>query len=165
MEKINLVKILKNYPAGTKLYSPIFGEVTFMEIDEDALYSIIVNTSRGTTISFSTEGKYLPQYKDSECLLFPSKDQRDWSKFEIPEISSKVFKHFDKVLVRDCDTELWKCSLFSHKTDDPAYPYVTIDSMYTQCIPYNEETKHLVGTIGEPPIHYKSLCNDNSRSY
>lgn len=165
MEKINLVKILKNYPAGTKLYSPIFGEVTFMEIDEDALYSIIVNTFRGTTISFSTEGKYFPQYKDSECLLFPSKDQRDWSKFEIPEISPKIFKPYDKVLVRDNERDSWRCSFFVCLSGDDNYPYRVMDSIYSQCIPYNEETKYLTNTAGEPPIHYKSLCNDNSRSY
>lgn len=55
--------------------------------------------------------------------------------------------------------------IFSCMTDDLNYPYETVDNMYAQCIHYNEETKHLVGTTGEPPVHYKSLCNDNSRSY
>lgn len=53
------------------------------------------------------------------------------------------------------------CSFFSDLCDDEIYPYRVIGNTYAQCIPYNEETKHLVGTIGEPPIHYKSLCNDN----
>lgn len=165
MEKINLVKILANYPAGTKLYSPIFGEVTFIKINEIDQYPIIVLTSKGAMEDFTAEGQYSSQYEDSECLLFPSRDQRDWSKLEIPEIDSKVFKPFDKVLVRDYGTDLWKCSLFSFIADNSAYPYGVIDNMYAQCIPYNEETKHLVGTTGEPPAHYKFLCNDNSRSY
>lgn len=161
MEKINLVEILKNYPAGTKLYSPIFGEVTFMKIYKDNTFSIMVITSRDEIIHFSAKGQYYQSYDDSECLLFPSKDQRDWSKFGIPEISPKIFKPFDKVLVRDSDNGIWKCSLFSCMTDDPHYLYDTVGDMYAQCIHYNEETEHLVGTTGEPPIYYKSLCNDN----
>lgn len=161
MEKINLVETLKNYPAGTKLYSPLFGEVTFRKIDKKGLFPIVVETSLGATATFSAEGRFFPAYDDSECLLFPSKDQRDWSKFGIPEISPKIFKPFDKVLVRDSDNGIWKCSLFSRMTGDPKYPYDTVGDMYAQCIHYNEETIHLVGTTGEPPIHYKSLCNDN----
>lgn len=161
MEKINLVEILENYPTGTKLYSPIFGEVTFMKIYKDNPFSIMVITSEDEIASFSAEGQFYQSYKNSECLLFPSKDQRDWSKFEIPKISPKIFKPYNKVLVRDSDNEIWKCSLFSHITDDPDYPYGTVDSMYAQCILYNEETEHLVGTTGEPPIHFKSLYNDD----
>lgn len=161
MEKINLVKILENYSTGTNLYSPLFGEVTFMKINGSNQYPITVLTSKGAVEDFTAEGQYSSQYKDSECLLFPSKDQRDWSKLKIPEISPKIFKPFDKVLVRDSDNGIWKCSLFSCMTDDPHYRYDTVSDMYAQCIHYNEETKHLVGTTGEPPIHYKSLCNDN----
>ncbi|MGN0966399.1 MAG: hypothetical protein ACI4OP_02220 [Candidatus Coprovivens sp.] len=161
MEKINLVEILKNYSVGTKLYSPIFGEVTFMKINGSNQYPITVLTSKGAIEDFTAEGRYLSQYKDSECLLFPSKDQRNWSKFGIPEIDPKIFKPFDKVLVRDSDNGIWKCSLFSCMNDDSYYPYDTVSTMYAQCIPYNEETEHLVGTTGEPPIHYKSLCNNN----
>lgn len=161
MEKINLVEILKNYPAGTKLYSPLFGEVTFRKIDKKGLFPIVVETSLGAAATFSAEGRFFPAYDDSECLLFPSKNQRDWSKLKIPEISPKIFKPFDKVLVRDSDNGIWKCSLFSCMTDDPHYLYDTVGDMYAQCIHYNEETEHLVGTTGEPPIHYKSLCNDN----
>lgn len=161
MEKINLVEILKNYSAGTKLYSPIFGEVTFMKIYKDNTFSIMVITSRDEIVHFSAKGQYYQSYDDSECLLFPSKDQRDWSKLKILEISPKIFKPFDKVLVRDSDNEIWKCSLFSCMTNDSYYPYDTIGNMYAQCIHYNEETKHLVGTTEEPPTHYKSLCNDN----
>lgn len=161
MEKINLVEILKNYPAGTNLYSPLFGEVTLMKIYKDNTFSIMVITSRDEIVHFSAKGQYYQSYDDSECLLFPSKDQRDWCKLKIPEISPKIFKPFDKVLVRDSDNGIWKCSLFSRMTDDPQYPYDTVGDMYAQCIHYNEETEHLVGTTGEPPIHYKFLCNDN----
>lgn len=161
MEKINLVEILENYPTGTKLYSPIFGEVTFMKICKDNPFSIMVITSRDEIASFSAEGQFYQSYKDSECLLFPSKYQRDWSKFkipEIPEIDPKIFKPYDKVLVRDYERDSWRCSFFSNFNDDVKFPYRVMDSVYAQCIPYNEETKHLVGSTGEPPTRYKHLC-------
>lgn len=40
MEKINLVEVLKNYPAGTNLYSPLFGEVTFRKIDKKVYFQL-----------------------------------------------------------------------------------------------------------------------------
>lgn len=54
------------------------------------------------------------------------------------------FKPFEKVLVRQNDSENWNISLFSYKYD---FIYYTINgSQFLQCIPYNEETKHLLGT-------------------
>ena len=55
------------------------------------------------------------------------------------------FKPFDKVLVRDSDQNIWKASIFSHY-DEKSNTYVCVGSYYIQCIPYNEETAHLVGT-------------------
>lgn len=86
-KNINLVEILKDCPIGTKLYSPLFGEVIFDGIDEDCdnqeLKNIVVITETTDSESFSEYGVYLnfSYYDDSECMLFPSKDQRDWSKF------------------------------------------------------------------------------------
>lgn len=88
-KKLNLIEILKDCPIGTKLYSPLFGEVIFDGIDEawdcdnQKLKSIVVITETTDSESFSEYGVYLSfsYYDDSECMLFPSKDQRDWSKF------------------------------------------------------------------------------------
>lgn len=81
-ENINLVEILENCPKGTKLYSPLFGEVDFQKICNDDEGAIII-TKGALTISFTKEGFYYAD-EDGECLLFPSKDQRDWSKFTAP---------------------------------------------------------------------------------
>lgn len=57
------------------------------------------------------------------------------------------FKPFDKVLVRDHDTHPWKVNFFSHympKQVDKAY--VCAAGVFYQCIPYNENTAHLLGT-------------------
>lgn len=80
---MNIAEILKYCPEGTKLYSTVFGEVTFDRIDIDEKYPIIVYKIDGTHTSFDEEGCYV-KYYDSECVLFPSKDQRDWSKFRLP---------------------------------------------------------------------------------
>lgn len=57
------------------------------------------------------------------------------------------FKPLDQVLVRDADQGIWKVTLFSHYNDTcEKYKHVTVSGQYSQCIPYNEETAHLIGT-------------------
>lgn len=57
------------------------------------------------------------------------------------------FKPLDQVLVRDTDRGIWKVTLFSHYDGTcENYKHVTVSGQYTQCIPYNEETAHLLGT-------------------
>lgn len=80
---MNIAEILKYCPKDIKLYSTVFGEVTFDSIDMDEKYPIIVYKIDGTHTSFDEEGRYV-KYYNSECVLFPSKDQRDWSEFRLP---------------------------------------------------------------------------------
>lgn len=162
MENIDLTKILKDCPKGTKFYSPICGEVDFKEICSDKEYPIV--TKKGVyEYVFTEEGFYYDDV-DGECLLFPSKDQRDWSKFTAPwykkeKFDPKTLQPYDKVLVRDDDSrDCWRCSLFSHIRKEKEfikYRYATTDEPYTFCIPYNDETKHLVGTTDEAPEFYR----------
>lgn len=58
------------------------------------------------------------------------------------------FKPFDQVLVREGDIDKWNASFFSRKILRDGYEsFITTASFnYTQCIPYNDETKHLLGT-------------------
>lgn len=156
-ERIDLTKILKDCPKGTKLYSPIFGEVNFEKIGSDDEYAIFI-TKGDITASFTKEGFY---YYDigKECLLFPSKDQRDWSKFTAPwykkeKFDPKTLKPFDKVLCKVVHGR-WHCEFFSCYTEGYAYPNICISGSYSYCIPYNDETKHLVGTTDEAPEFYR----------
>ena len=70
------------------------------------------------------------------------------------------FKPFDKVLARDTEDEKWFATFFSHYEEDKnapvpfQAPFVTGCQAYFQCIPYNDETSHLVGTTGMPPEKY-----------
>jgi len=53
------------------------------------------------------------------------------------------FKPFDRVLRRDNDDELWQTDYYSYRTTNG---HCCLNFIYKQCIPYNEETKHLLGT-------------------
>lgn len=75
---INIAKLLKGCPKGTKLYSPLFGEVQFRYID-DSTFGIIVEDFEHCSRSFDKYGRYFTKYNNAECLLFPSKDYRTWN--------------------------------------------------------------------------------------
>ena len=181
-ENLNLAKILKDCPKGTKLYSTIYGDVEFVKVSNHLEYPIEVKRRYYSIGSFTNDGRLLAGY-NGECVLFPSKDQRDWSKFmnkqseteelcESQEITKwayisdplqkqskfdpKTLQPFDKVLVRDSDVVNWKVQLFSRIIEDEEYyPYVCINESYKYCIPYNDDTKHLVGTAEEAPEFYR----------
>ena len=230
---MNIAEILKNIPKGTKLYSPAFGEVTFMNANSDF---INVKDSVKVERTFCSNGNF---YKDGECMLFPSRENRDWntfrfkkgdilvtitkapfiysgfedddyygsicgafsfggiicgvpsnkwtdkigvrkatekeanrflkklkrlgivwdpetftitkSKFDIEEL-----KPFDKVLARDDDMKIWTCKIYSHFRNNSrsSYRYVCTDKAYKQCIPYNDDTEHLVGKTRDCPEYY-----------
>ena len=79
------------------------------------------------------------------------------------------FKPFDQVLVRDSEQGIWKAGIFSHYEKESNMPYICIGSFYTQCIPYNEETAHLIGTnkpYKEPePIAWYVVSRDGLEKY
>ena len=63
---------------------------------------------------------------------------------------------FDKILARDANNYIWECSLLSHIDYlNEEYKVITVGSCYNWCIPYNDETKHLVGTTDDCPEFYK----------
>ena len=181
-ENLNLAEILKDCPKGTKLYSTIYGDVEFVKVSNHLEYPIEVKRRYYSIGSFTNDGRLLAGY-DGECTLFPSKDQRDWSKFmtnqsemeelcESQEITKwayisdqlpkqykfdpKTLKPFDKVLVRDDNLVNWKNLFFSYIIErETCYPYFCLNNQYKYCIPYNEDTMHLVGTAEEAPEFYR----------
>ena len=165
-ENIDLTKILKNCPKGTKLYSTIFGEVKFVECNN--LYQIVVD-KEDKYYHFTSQGMFIFErikYNLGECCLFPSKDQRDWSKFSAPWYKKEKFnpmtlQPFDRVIARSTLNSKWRCTFFSHLIDDERciLKCVTSDYSYPFCIPYNDETKHLAGTTEEAPDYYRYWKN------
>lgn len=221
-ENLDLTKILKDCPKGTKFYSTIYGEVEFDKIKKESEYPIVIITKHGNNSDIKSDGRYFGEY-DGECTLFPSKDQRDWSKFtapwykdeeklvkpkfkigdkivngfmkymgapgaegtiskiiddkyiftdgssmfisnqgswnlvfnEKPKFDPKTLQPFDKVLVRNNHNDDWRCNLFSHIVKRKNYSYRCVVNTFMYCIPYNEGTKHLVGTTDEAPNYYR----------
>lgn len=160
-KNIDLTKILKDCPKGFKLYTPLFGEVAFEGIGDSVVYPIVTSDiSNYRKVTFTKEGYYHDNIY-AECLLFPSAEQRDWSKFEAPwykkeRFDPKTLKPFDKVLVRDEDSHNWRCNLFSHiEMERPMFPYTTHGGQFSYCIPFNEDTACLVGTKDEAPEFYR----------
>lgn len=151
---MNIAEILKKCPKGTKLYSPLYGEVELDKVDEldGVQYPVICVTKNGEEEFFASNGRCYPNYPDAECMLFPSRDQRDWNKFgatdQVPDQETQPqLKPFDKVLVRDDNDAEWKCDFFS-KISNNGY-YDCINSWWSQCIPY-EGNEHLLGTTNKP---------------
>ena len=148
-ENINLCEILKDCPKGTKLWSPVWGDITFEKIDAfDGLVYVLKH--KGVHIILDN-GKF---DADGECIIFPSKDQRDWSKFKAPikRFNPEEFKPFDKVLLRIDERDIWQPDFCGYK-DGNCITCVTYGNV--RCIPYNEETKHLAGKRDDCPEYYK----------
>ncbi len=137
---INIAEILKDVPEGTKLYSPVFGECQLGKMIGEF---IEIKDSKCRYFSLNAFGQYFND--GGECLLFPSKENRDWRAFE--HKTSCPFKPFDKVLVRD--DLIWHISLFERFAPEERYPYCCINCAWKQCIPYNEETAKLIGTTDD----------------
>lgn len=95
-EKIDIAEILKDKPANTKLYSPLFGEVYFSHVGGG---NIAVEHHGGISLFFSS-GRFF-DYDESEPLLFPSKEMRDWSKFAWKKGDVLVSKHGTKEVIFD----------------------------------------------------------------
>lgn len=160
-ENLNLIDLLKDCPIGTKLYSSVHGEVELEEVHLNSRpdYPIEVRLSNNALDSFTPDGRLFAEY-NGECMLFPSREQRDWSKFKPkkpkqPKFDPKTLKPFDRVLVRD-SCQHWCCDLFSHIVKkEPTYQYLCVGSAFEYCIPYNDDTKHLVGTTEEAPEFYR----------
>ena len=176
-ENIDLTKILKDCPMGWKFYSSVYGDVEFVEIyskpvlcnprpreDEwlgqeihDSEHPILFDAD-GFEHRVSSRGEMIKGC--GECTFFPSRDQRDWSKFTAPwykneKFDPKTLNAFDRVLVRNYKTTKWRCEHFSHFDVDNYNPCIASGCSYTFCIPYNDDTKHLVGTTDEAPEYYR----------
>lgn len=146
---MNIAEKLKYCPKGMKLYSPVYGEVEFVKVKYGESYAIHCITKDEALDYFTSDGRLYCDFPDAECVLFPSKDQRDWNKFIVPDQETKhQFKPFDKVLVRDGDDIEWRCDFFSHLGDKEGV-FICLTTWWKQCIPY-EGNEHLLGTTNNP---------------
>ena len=161
---IDLSEILKNCPKGTKFYSYIFGEDThFMGVSShqgDAKPIFIYGKyGEGQNFFLTRKGHaYADDY--GECCIFPSKDQRDWSKFTAPwykkendTFNSHTVKAFDKVIARKDSKDSRNIDFFScFKLKEIPF---CLGGIKCAVIPYDDDAEHLVGTTEGAPNFYK----------
>lgn len=141
-------------------------KITFIKLDSTS----ILDSTTPITVDYYRDGRYFPN--QGECTIFPSIDQRDWSKFTAPwykhdekkdtkKFDPKTLEVFDKVLAR-----VYNGSWFADFVSVPGYdelcdiPSIVGSSNFNEVIPYNEETKHLLGTVDDAPEYYQYVDDD-----
>ena len=151
-ENINLCEILKDCPKDTKLYCTFLGDVLFSKIKNNKIFVHI----RCVEYYFYSDGTFNPE---GECVIFPSREQRDWSKFKVPikKFNPEDFKPFDKVLVRCRKATCWEATFFRCLIIQSVIGGIidTSTISWPQCIPYNKDTSHLANTSKDCPDYYK----------
>lgn len=125
--KINLVEILKDKPQGTKLYSSACGKCRLVEVDDKSFKISFYNSKFG----FMNGGEgYLDKngklYDDGECVVFPSKEMRDWGKFS--------WKKGDVLVNKDGDVHI----IFERFADDTYCSFVGKYYLWKE----NNDTEH-----------------------
>lgn len=99
-ENINLCEILKGHE-GETFYSPAYGQVCLSKVIQGG--PIIVSASEYSSISMNPNGTLL--FSAGECMIFPSKSQRDWNKWD-KENNLKVPKTWNNIT--ECNVEVWQ---------------------------------------------------------
>ena len=162
-DKLNIAEILKDAPTGTLLYSPIFGELAYIGCHayERQTYSIIVcqypdaiGQGDSVSVEFDENGTYLNRgyssRREGECMLFPSKENRNWDTFKIPK-KHKEFEPFQKVLISGIidNVYYWFANFYSHY--DKKYKiYVLIDGQTIHDDEYIIPYEGNEGKLGKP---------------
>lgn len=122
MEKINIADKLRHCKQGTKLYHLMFGEVEFDSLDEDDYINIITKDKENNFSDYIVNqfGQYCSSYPNGECLLFPSKDNRDWNNFQVLEKGHRVMVSDDCIdwKLREFIGEIYASPINGHGTNN-----------------------------------------------
>ena len=105
-------------------------------------------------VYFTNEADKSVDYTSIETFVNLIKTHPDYKELELPKPHYAIanFKPFDKVLVRCSNDEEWiiefycKYDTLVHTSPHRDYPFMGIGDSYSQCIPFNDDTKHLLGT-------------------
>lgn len=119
--KINIAKILKNKPEGTKLWTDMFGSVTLYVVTDTCDAFQVKHHNKVSW--FDEDGKL---YKEGVLCIYPSKSMRDWEKFS--------WKKGD-VLISDCR---FMCIFKEWASDD----YTKFNGCYFDGMPNTETAKY-----------------------
>lgn len=163
-QELNLCEILKYCPDGETFWSPMLGDVKFYGIELNRkLVNVILENGETWNINADGTITFGGTTTSPEIMLYPSREQRDWTKVKYEKkkerFDPKTLQPFDRVLAASMADGRWVCDFFSHIGEsirDSGRLYVgTGFGAYDRMIPYNEETKHLVGTTDEAPEYYR----------
>ena len=150
-EDLNLLEILKDAPKGTKLYSTIWGEMELISVES---FWIKCLSSKGVEWSFEPNGKLsASSTEDGECVLFPSKEQRDWSKFKIDlPIDTPVMVRDDSFVIRE-----WKLRYYDKDNRAFINGYKSSETNSTEIWPFVVPVKDF--DFNDPKSNKeKSIC-------
>ena len=158
-QELNLCEILKDCPQSEPFWSPLLGDVKFHDINQKRNF-IVISLENGETWDINADGTItIGDVTSPEIMLYPSREQRDWTKVKYEPKKEKFdrnsLQQVDRVLVRDDKDIAWKINIYSHKYYNTSHPYRRITSIYIYCIPYYDDTKHLAGTKDDVPASYR----------
>lgn len=173
------IKSIK-YNIGDKLYQIDIDNVFTVDFIKDGYY----HDNRGLSISFRNQDKWdiVPPERKFHIHQFVKYDNKSWEitkltktsyelkgilnnnelinvsynledKLILIKFNPETLKPFDKVLVRDSTDNKWEIELFSHLTDSGNF--VCMNTIPVYCIPFNDNTKHLLGTVKDCEEFYK----------
>ena len=146
-------------PKGYEAIFPILGDCKFEEVCINCVKvrvgHFIFSINQNATFPLGT-------INSEEPMLFPSREQRDWNKWVCPKkprFDPKTLRAFDRVLARidGSDVYCWFADFVSTPTIEKydILPCIMSNKGVKMIIPYNDDTKHLVGTTEEAPEHYR----------
>ena len=105
------------------------------------------------------ESLFYGEYVSCEEPTFNWIDDKGVENYRIKpkeKFNPKTLKPFDKVIVKDYPASYWNCDFFSRVDDSTSnHKFITIGYAYKFCIPYNDDTKHLIGTTDDAPEFYR----------
>lgn len=142
---------------NTSYYVALSGDDNEFRIDNTGKWAL---NGYNDTARFATEEEKQKLFKAIKDNGYKwNAETKTLDKLVKSKFDPKTLMAFDKVLVRlrkDC---IWHATFFSHYDKEVkwgCYPFVTTGSRsYSECIPYNDETKHLLGTSDEAPDYYR----------
>lgn len=150
--KINIAKILKDKPKGTKLYSSACGKCELKEADDKSFkvsfYSSKFGFMNGGEGTFDKNGNL---YDDGECIIFPSKEMRDWSKF--------AWKKGDVLVCTD-----GKCKVIFERFDDDTYTSF-VGKYYVECYGKNDELQDYEEEHYGDTVNYTKESEEAAQTY
>ena len=151
-EKVNIAAILNDKPQGTKLYSSACGKCKLEEVDDKSFKISFYNSKfgfmNGVEWYLDKNGKL---YDDGECVVFPSKEMRNWSKF--------AWKKGDVLVSND-----GKCKVIFERFDDDTYT-LFVGKYYVECYGKNDELQDYEEEHYGYTVNYTKESEEAAQTY